>query len=108
MDDHKVLHHLLNVENEAAALVTDAQTEADRRLAEGERENRLRHDEAYSKEVEILESDYEASLASIKEKYRNLLDGYRETLDNVSPDNKAFSSLAEKLLLGSALSDKDP
>ena len=107
MDDHKILQHLLNLENEAAALVNDAQAEADRRVVEGETQNRARHDEVYAKEVEVLELAYAQNLASIKENYSRQLEDYRETLINVSLDAAAFSSLAEKQLFKSILSDKD-
>ena len=45
MDDQELLQHLLDLDNKAAALVSDAQTEADRRITEGEKQNHARYDE---------------------------------------------------------------
>ena len=99
MDDHDVLQHLLNLDTEAAALVDDAQTEADQRITSGEKQNRLRYDEIYAREVEALELSFTRDIAEIKEDYRRQLDLYRENLITMPLNTKAFSSLAEKLLL---------
>lgn len=99
MDDHEVLRHLLDLEKEAAALVNDAQTEADRRVSEGEKQNRARFDEIYAREVELLEVSLAESLATAREDYRKQLEEYRESLKAVSLDRTAFFSLAEKFLL---------
>ena len=98
MDDHEVLQHLLNLENEAAALVNDAQAEADRRVAEGEKQNRAHYDEIYSMEVAALEADYSQKISLVKENYRKQVEEYLESVKSVRLDKTAFSSLAEKLL----------
>ena len=98
MDDHEILQHLLNLESEARTLVDDAQAEADRRISEGEKQNRALYEEAYAREVESLESRYFQNLAEIKEDYRKQLEAYRETLKAVPRDMEGFSLLAEKLM----------
>ena len=98
MDDHEVLQHLLNLDAEAAALVNDAQTEADKRVAEGEKQNRSRYDEVYARDVESLEASYSQNIAAVKENYRKQLDVFRKSLETMPVDMNAFSSLAEKLL----------
>jgi phage host-nuclease inhibitor protein Gam len=96
MDDQKILQHLLNLEAEAAALVNDAQAEADRRVAEGERQNRVRYDDVYAREVEALETSYAGKIAELEDSYRKQLEEYRESLKAVSLDMQAFCSQAEK------------
>jgi vacuolar-type H+-ATPase subunit H len=96
MEDHEVLRHLLDLEKEAAALVDDAQAEADRRISESEKQNRAMYDEIYSNELKTLESFYAEKIAAVNEDYRKQLEEYRENLKAVSPDLKSFSSLAEK------------
>jgi vacuolar-type H+-ATPase subunit H len=98
MDDQEILKHLLNLESEARALVDDAQAEADRRVSEGERQNRALYEEAYAREVESLEDHYTKNLAEVKEDYRKQLEAYRETLKAIPHNMEDFSSLAEKLL----------
>ena len=98
MDDHEVLQHLLNLESEAATLVTDAQTEADRRVAEGEKRNRARYDEIYSAEVAALEASYSRDIGIVREDYRKQMEDYLEGLKSIPLDVNAFSSLAEEIL----------
>ena len=99
MDDHKVLQHLLDMEAEAAALVNNAQMEADRKISEGEKQNRAQYDEAYAREARILEEFLARNLADVKENYQKQLDAYREGLESMPVDMKAFSLLAEKFLI---------
>ena len=111
MDDHEILQHLLSLENEAAALVDDAQAEADRRVSEGEKLNRSRYEETYAREVEALEVSYVEKIAAVREGYRKQLDEYSNTLRAVALNPEAFSSLAETLLVndvanGAALGGK--
>ena len=99
MDDNELLKHLLDLESEASSLVDEAQAEADRRTAEGERENRLRYDETYAREVEILENDYTQKLRQVKENYQQQLEAYRTSLKNMRVDTAAFFAAAEKFLV---------
>ena len=98
MDDHEVLQHLLNLEKEASALVNDAQVEADRRISEGEKQNRALYEDVYAREVESLEGHCAENLAVVREDYRKQLEVYRESLKTMPIDMKTFSILAEKLL----------
>ena len=98
MDEDEVLQHLLDLENRAAGLVNDAQAEADRRISEGEKQNRAHYDEIYSAEVAELEASYIQNIARVREDYSDQLEAYLEELKTISLDVTAFSSLAEKLL----------
>jgi F0F1-type ATP synthase membrane subunit b/b' len=98
MDEQEVLQHLLDLENRAAGLVSDAQAEADRRLSEGEKQNRAHYDEIYSAEVAELEASYVQNIAAVKEDYSTQLNTYLESLSSIPLDKAAFSSLAERLL----------
>ena len=98
MDDHEILQHLLSLENKAAALVDDAQAEADRRVSEGEKLNRSRYEETYAREVEALEVSYNQKITAVKEGYRKQLEEYGNYLRTIPIYPEAFSSLAEELL----------
>ena len=95
-----VLRHLLEVEARAGSLVDDAQAEAADRVAEGEKENRARYDERYSREAEQLNGEYEAAVLAVKADYTRQLDAYRESLSAMPVQGPAFSALAERLLFG--------
>jgi len=99
MDDHVVLEHLLELENQAAVMVNEAQAEAERKIADREKQNRTRYDETYAREAGTLETTYEQKIAAVKDDYQKQLDEYRNGLETQSVDTKAFASLAEKFLL---------
>ena len=99
MDDQELLQHLLDLENKAAVLVSDAQTEADRRVAEGEKQNHARYDEVYAAEVEALEASFAGDVAVTRDNYRKQLEAYHESLKTMPLNTEAFFSLLEKLLI---------
>ncbi|GHV01903.1 hypothetical protein FACS189485_01150 [Spirochaetia bacterium] len=96
--DRQVLGHLLQIEAEAAALVDDAQAEADRRIAEGERQNRSRYDEQYGKEAAELEQEYEKATAAVKADYQHQIESYRKSLDAITVNRDRFNVLMDDLL----------
>jgi hypothetical protein len=98
-DDKNVLKHLLSLEAEATALVEGAQTEAERRVSEGEKICRARYDESYTAEVAGLEAIYNNEIAALKQDYKKQLEAYSASLKEMAVNKKAFSDLAEKLLL---------
>ncbi|GHU81038.1 hypothetical protein FACS189468_2580 [Spirochaetia bacterium] len=98
MEEQQLLQHLLEVEAQASALVNDAQTEADRRLKEGEEQNRSRHDEQYRELIKALDEEYDGQIAAIQADYNRSLDGYRESLNHMAVYGEAFSRLTGTLL----------
>jgi vacuolar-type H+-ATPase subunit H len=98
MDEQEALRHLLQVEAEAAALMDDAQAEADKRLAEGEARNRQLYDERYGKAVAELDIGYEKELALVKGRYEEELNAYRKGLETIIVHDERFLALARKLL----------
>jgi regulator of protease activity HflC (stomatin/prohibitin superfamily) len=100
MDSDTVLQHLLKVESQAASLVDEAQAEADRRVAEGEKEGRARYDERYGREAAKLNGEYEAAARAVKADYTRQLDAYRDSLAAMPVHGAAFSALAERLFFG--------
>ena len=98
-DDSNILQHLLRLETEASSLVDDAQAEADRRLVEAEKEQRLIFEQSYSAEVEKLQAVFINKTAEVRNNYKRQLDAYREELKASPADRAAFSKLARCLLL---------
>ena len=99
MDDREVIQYLMKLEKEANTLVDDAQAEADRKVSEGEKQLRVRYEEVYTREIESLEIHYNQKIAAVKKDYRQQLEAYRENLKAQPINIKAFSTLAENLLV---------
>ncbi|MDR0642604.1 MAG: hypothetical protein LBG07_09105 [Treponema sp.] len=98
--DLNVLGHLLKIEADAAAMVDDAQAEADRRLAESEKNNRARYDEVYGKEALELDRLFTEELSRIRADYQAQLEAYRGSLASIPVDQGRFSALMDDLLAG--------
>ncbi|MDR1389420.1 MAG: hypothetical protein LBJ31_05530 [Treponema sp.] len=95
-----VLGHLLEVENEAAALVDEAQREADSRIKAAEEKGRAAYDESYRTMIEELETDYKKNRDAVEEEYRTMLDQYRASLESIPLDQERFAALAQSFFFG--------
>jgi F0F1-type ATP synthase membrane subunit b/b' len=100
MDEQDVLRHLLQVEAEASALVDDAQVEADRRIAEGEKQNRAVFEEQHSLLIRDLEQHSAEALARLKGDSKKELDAYRKSLEVLPLDREAFGRTVDEFLRG--------
>jgi vacuolar-type H+-ATPase subunit H len=96
--DEDVLRHLLLMEADAAALVEDAQTEADRRIAEGENRARARYDERYAAAAAKQEDRYQAELAGVNGEFQSRLEEYRQSLLSLALHGDDFNALVDELL----------
>jgi len=98
MDNDEVLGHLLKIESEAAALVNDAQAEADRRVLEAEKQNHAAYEERYRSEGERLENDYKALKEKIRRQYQTELESYSNKITSLHVDVNRFSALLDRLV----------
>jgi len=100
MDNNEVLDHLLKIESEAAALVNDAQAEADKRITEAEKQNRAAYDRRFLEENERLEKGFLQSKELARQQYRKELETYNEKISSARVNNDSFSALLDSLVLG--------
>ena len=98
--DNDVLGHLLKIESEAAALVNNAQAEADKRVAEAEKKNRAEYDDRYREETGRLESAFQKSKELAQRQYREELEAYNQKISSIGADMDSFSVLLDKLVMG--------
>ncbi|MDR0301676.1 MAG: hypothetical protein LBI04_05090 [Treponema sp.] len=93
MENDNTLEHLLKIEAQAAALVNDAQAEADRRIHENEENNRKTYEERYRVETQKRESAFRKEKEKIKEQYQKMLEDYRNGISTAKTDVEKFSAL---------------
>ena len=98
-NDGNILQHLLRLETEASSLVDDAQSEADHRLVEAEKEQRIIFEQSYAAEAEKFQAVFLEETAQVRDNYKRQLDIYRKELEELPADREAFSKLARRLLL---------
>jgi len=92
------LDHLLEIEANAAALVNDAQSEADRRIRENDEKNRVLFDEKIKSEIQKNQSLLNSEIEKIKNDYNKTLDDYRRELSFVKADEEGFRRLLNNFL----------
>ena len=100
MDNKEVIDHLLKIESEAAALVNDAQAEADNRIMEAEKLSRAAYEKRFHEETERLEKEFLQSKELAQQQYRKELETYKEKISSVHVNNDRFSALLDSLVLG--------
>jgi F0F1-type ATP synthase membrane subunit b/b' len=100
MGNNEVLDHLLVIESEAAALVDDAQAEANKRLMESEKQNRIAYEERYRKKSENLEAELQKTKDQAQQRYQKELEAYKEEISRVNLDSNSFSALLDTLIAG--------
>jgi ABC-type phosphate transport system auxiliary subunit len=98
MDDEATLGHLLRIEAEAAALVSDAQAEADRRIDEGEKQSRAEYEKRYGAEAGRLEAEFQKEKELVKARYQKELEGCREKLNTIHAEQDRFAAALEAFL----------
>ena len=98
MDNDEVLGHLIKIESEAAALVNDAQAEADRRVLEAEKHNHAAYEDRYRGESKRLEDEFQALREKVQQRYQAELEAYTEKVFSVSVDVNRFSALLDRFI----------
>ncbi|WP_428769871.1 hypothetical protein V1L52_11660 [Treponema sp. HNW] len=94
------LGHLIEIESKAAAMLMDAQTEADRRTAEVRSQADADYKVQYEKLVNELESETERHIRTLKQQYDTAFDAYKAELAACAQDASAFNGLLKNLLCG--------
>lgn len=96
---NEVLDHLLKVESDAAAMVSGAQAEADRRIRENEENNRTGWEERFKAEIHTREAVLENEKEKVKQKYNEALEEYRREISAHKTDVKKFCDLVNSILI---------
>jgi len=98
MENENTLDHLLQIEAKAAALVNDAQAEADRRIHESEEKNRAAYEERFRAEVQAKETSLKKEKEKIKAQYDKELEDYRNEISGIDVNVGKFSALLNDYL----------
>ena len=98
MTANATLDHLLKIEAQAAAMVKEAQEEADRRIRENEQTNRAAFDEFCKAQNLKRQSGIKKIIEEIKNKYKITLDEYRGEISKIEADTQKFAGLLEEYL----------
>jgi F0F1-type ATP synthase membrane subunit b/b' len=100
MENENTLDHLLKIEAEAAALVNDAQAEADRRIHDNEEKMRAAYEERFKVEAQGREASLKIEKEKLKEQYQDAIDEYGKEISGINVDVERFTSLFNKYIAG--------
>jgi len=98
MENVSTLDYLLEIETKAAAMVNDAQAEADRRTHENEVKNHTAHEERLKVEVQKLDALLQESKENTKKQYLEALEEYRREISSVNVNVERFCALLNEYL----------
>lgn len=98
VENVNTLDRLLQIEARAAALVSDAQEEAGRRLQDSEEKNQKTYEDRFRTEIQKLETSLQKGREKIKLQYQNALDEYRKELSGAEVNTERFSALLNEYL----------
>ena len=98
MEKENTLDYLLQVESKAAAMVNEANEEAERRVQACEKENHNAHEERCSAQVKLLKSLLIENLERSKDDYQKALEEYSNSLSLADINVEQFSSLLNEYL----------
>ncbi|MCK9169117.1 MAG: hypothetical protein M0P01_01735 [Treponema sp.] len=93
-----VINHLLDVEHQAAEMISEAQREADKRIAafrtQSENEYKKQYDEIISK----LEDDYKTGTDDIVHRHSESITRYKSDIQNTVLNNESFNKQLDVIL----------
>lgn len=92
------INHLLEVEKNAAALISDAAEEADRRLTQARAKYNQEYKSRYDQKASRLEKEYQEAHEKIAEKYQKEIDSYKASLEAKPQDTAAFAETLNRLI----------
>ncbi len=95
--DQNVIEHLFDVERGAAELLSNAQSEYDKRLEIAHTDADKKFKEAYEKIINENESVYGKSVEMFKEEHKKELDLFCSEVENWPQNKQSFNELLEKL-----------
>lgn len=105
MDEHYILHHLVEVEKNAARIVEEAQKTADALVAGSGRALRAEYDAEFRARYTKLEEDYKRGIAEVDAAYKTELDALRTELEGKKPNQAAFNKIAQEFFCAAADAD---
>ncbi len=93
------INRLLEVEKAATALITDAMTEADKRMSEARSKYNEQVKSQLDKITEELTSDYNSKLETIKTNHSKFIENFKSDLMQKELNQSGLNALLDKLLI---------
>jgi len=93
-----VIGHLLDVEKDASALVSDAQVESAKRVAAAHAQADAEYKKQYDTLISSLDARYATSSKETTQKHDEALNTYKGDTEKMPRDTEAFNKLLDSVL----------
>ncbi len=94
-----VIGHLIDVEHRAANLVSDAQTEADKRITQARSQSDAAFKIAFEKVVTDCEKSYSEKAQLVSQNCQKEISEYKEKISSTPKTVSTFNALLDKVLV---------
>ena len=98
MSEIDVISHLMNVENQAATLIFEAQTVAEKNISDARATAENLYKQKYENLINDLESDYSEKIQKILKNNKNSFNEYQQKIQDLPQDIESFNKLLDTLL----------
>ncbi|CEM60797.1 hypothetical protein DWQ65_05940 [Treponema phagedenis] len=98
--DNEILSHLIDIEKQAASLLSDSETEAEKKLATAKFAAEEEKKKIYNEIVAEQEAQFEAQKKIIDEKKQHAYDKIHSDLTSLKRDTAAFTAFLDSYFLG--------
>jgi len=93
-----VIGHLIDIEQQAATLLFDAQTESDRRITEAKTKADDQYKAGYEKIVASLEDSFNNRKQSLLDGHQKQIDEFKNRIESQPKTEEQFNQLLKELL----------
>ncbi|MFA6856209.1 MAG: hypothetical protein WCR31_03275 [Treponema sp.] len=93
-----VINHLLNVEHQAAGMISEAQSEADKRIAAFRTQSETEYKKQYDEIISKLEEDYKTRTDDIVHNHIESIRQYKSDVQNTAQNNESFNKQLDVIL----------
>ena len=100
MENNAALGRLLKIESEAAALVSDARAEADKKISEAEKRNRAAYELRYQEGAAQCEAEFQREISAVRERCQKELSVFRDKMNSIIAHNDRFFAVLGSLFSG--------
>ncbi len=97
-DEQDTIAHLLQIEEEAAELISQAQIQSEKEISAARAQADSEYNQKYETMASQMEGDYNSKIAGMDQAHKNQLDEYKSQIEQTPKDLDAFNNLLEKIL----------
>lgn len=97
-EEQDTIAHLLQVEEEAAELIREAQSQSDKEISDAKTQAQNDFESRYQSLASQMEEDFNKKIQEIDGLHKNQIEQYKSQIEQTPKDQSAFDALLKKIL----------